>query len=337
MAAIAAWVLRYRVPESRDETNAGTVDVRGAVVATVGLAAVTYGFIEVPEHGFHGPAIPIFLGLGVVCLVAFPFVERSVEHPMVSLDLFRSRTFSGANVLTFLLYGALSGALFFFPLNLIQVQQYPAVVAGLTLFPVVVAMATLSTWAGSLADRFGARVPLTVGPLIVAIGFVLLARPSITRGPTEYWTAFFLPVLLLGIGMAVTSTPLTTAVMGSVSAHRAGIASGVNNAVTRTAGVLAIAVMGAFMLHDFRRSLGDYAAHLELAEPVYTALLAGAGDLGNTRPPDGLDAETTNAVGTAIKLAFVDAFRRLNWISAALCGVSALCGWLAVDDRPAQP
>lgn len=167
---------------------------------------------------------------------------------MVPLRLFRSKDFAGANLLTLLLYAALGAFMFFFALNLVQVQGYSATAAGASLLPFIVIMFSLSRWSGSLIDRFGPRLPLIIGPVIVAIGFVLFARQSITQ---SYWTSFFPAVAVLGLGMAITVAPLTTTVMGSVSQEQAGTASGINNAVSRTAGLLAIAVFGVVMLHAF--------------------------------------------------------------------------------------
>jgi MFS family permease len=194
-------------------------------------------------------------------------------------------------------------------------------------------MGTMSTWAGSLADRYGPRIPLVTGPLVVALGFVTLALPEITEGPSTYWTTYFLPLLFLGLGMAITSTPLTTAVMGSVSLRRAGVASGVNNAVTRTAGVLAIAMMGAFMLVVFR---WDLSYHLELlnVEPhIREYLLQRAGDLGNLRVPDEVAEDLAANIALAIRGAFVEAFQSLCYLSAGLSVVSAIFAYFTIEDE----
>ncbi|HXQ69149.1 MAG TPA: MFS transporter, partial [Pyrinomonadaceae bacterium] len=228
----------WRVPESREEDQKGRqLDWLGAALATLSLGAVVYGLIESPRLGFSNPVVWAVLIGGVVCLVLFVWHEARAKNPMVPLKLFRSKDFAGANLLTLLLYAALSGMMFFFALNLIQVQGYSATAAGAALLPFIVIMFTLSRWSGGLFDRFGPRLPLMVGPMISAIGLALFALPSVNG---NYWTSFFPAVVVVGFGMAVTVAPLTTTVMDSVGEEQAGTASGINNAVSRTAGLLAI-------------------------------------------------------------------------------------------------
>ncbi|MEO7008170.1 MAG: MFS transporter [Caldimonas sp.] len=237
---IAAW----RVPESRDPGATGAVDAKGAALATLGLAGIVYALLEVPARGWTAWPVLAAGALGIVAALLFVAVERRSRAPMLPLELFSIRNFSAANLLTLLLYAALGGGLFFFPLNLIQVQGYSATAAGAALTPFVLIMFVLSSWAGRLVDKVGSKLPLVVGPAIAACGFVLFALPG-TGG--SYWTTFFPAVVVLGFGMTVTVAPLTTTVMNSVGRDRAGVASGVNNAVSRTAALLAIAVFGVVM------------------------------------------------------------------------------------------
>ncbi len=201
----------------------------------------------------------IALAIGIVALIAFLLVEARTPAPMVPLTLFRSPTFSGTNLLTFLLYGALSGLTYFLPFNLIQVQGYTPTFAGAAFVPFVLMMFLFSRWTGGLVNRFGAKLPLVVGPVITAIGFVLFALPGIGSGAGSYWITFFPAIVVMGFGMTVTVAPLTTAVMGAVEQRHAGIASGINNAVSRTAGLLAIAVFGIVVLSVFTSSLDSQA------------------------------------------------------------------------------
>ncbi|MFN8563615.1 MAG: DHA2 family efflux MFS transporter permease subunit [Anaerolineae bacterium] len=335
LAAIALYTLITRVPESRDEHAPDRLDFVGAALATLGLAGLTYGFLQAPDFGLSDPRVLGALVVGVIALAAFVFVESRSDHPMMPLRLFRSRTFSGTNLLTLFLYAALRVAPFFLILNLIQVQGYPPEVAGFTFVPFTILLTLMSRWAGGLIDRVGARLPLIVGPAIAALGFGLMTLPGLTTGPDAYWTTFFPAIVVLGIGMGITVAPLTTAVMGAAPKEMSGTASGINNAVARTAGVLAVAIIGALAIGIFTSNLEARAASLDIPAGSMDALRAQAAQFGAAQPPADLSAEQAAAVSDAIKLAFVDTFRVIAGIATALGALSAIMAALLVEARPA--
>jgi MFS family permease len=252
---------------------------------------------------------------------------------MVPLTLFRSHTFSGANLLTLLLYGALSGILFFFPFNLIQVQGYSPTFAGAAFVPFILLMFLLSRWAGGLVHRYGAKLPLVIGPVITAVGFALFAVPDIGNGAGSYWITFFPAVLVMGFGMTITVAPLTTTVMGAVEQRHAGIASGINNAVSRTAGLLAIAVFGIVALSVFNSSLDSHLATLHLSSDVQHLIDVQRIKLAGITIPTNVGSETQVALKRAIDESFVSAFRLVSLICSALALVSALSAWLLVEGK----
>ena len=321
-----------RVPESRDP-QAGRLDFAGAALVTLGLGALTYGLLRSSTRGLGNAAVLLALGVGVAALVGFVALESRLKEPMVPFTLFRSPTFSGTNLLTLLLYGALGGALFFLPLNLIQVQGYSATAAGAALLPFVLLLSLLSRWSGGLITRFGARGPLTVGPLVVAAGFGLFTLPGIGG---SYWTTFFPAAVVLGLGMAVTVAPLTAAVMGSVPGHYAGTASGVNNAASRVAGLLAVALFGLLMLAVFSGALRGGLAGLELPVQVEAAVYAQRNDLAGLEPPPELSAPQQQAVRQAVNNAYLTGFRMVMVVSAGLALLSALVAWRLVEGKGAR-
>ncbi|MEQ7005297.1 MFS transporter [Actinopolymorpha sp. B17G11] len=237
--AAALWVTLRHVPESRDPAAPRRLDVLGAACITLGLGGVTYAFIEVPARGWE-PVSVVAAVLGVVGLVAFPLVETWQRDPLLRLDIFRSPQFTGANLTTFAVYAALSGALFLLALQLQQSLGYTALAAGVATLPITVLMLLLSSRMGALAQRVGPRVPMTLGPIVAGAGLALMAR--IVPG-SSYWTHALPAIVVFGLGLAITVAPLTSTVLASVSDERAGAASGVNNAVARTAGLLAVAVL----------------------------------------------------------------------------------------------
>jgi EmrB/QacA subfamily drug resistance transporter len=318
----ALYILATRVPESADP-EAEPIDYPGAVTVTVALAGLTYGFISAPSMGFGSPAVVISLAVGVVAAGVFIWIESHSRYPMLPLSLFKSRVFSGTNLLTFFLYGALSALSFFMALNLVQVQGYSEAQAGLAFLPFSFFLAGLSRFAGRWADQHGFRIPLILGPAIVGLGFLVLSQVGITSGPSAYWTTFFPGVILFGLGMGITVAPLTSTVMGAVPREHAGTASGVNNAVSRTAGVLTIAVLGALALVVFQNQLQSRIAGMNLPPPVKQSLVANAGQLGNTPLPQGVQGQEAIQVEAAVKQSFASMFGTIMLVSAGMAFVAA--------------
>ena len=240
-AAAVLALARARVPESRDETITGRIDWPGALLVTAGLFALVYGLIRGGAEGLgSGVVVASILG-GVATLAGFAWLETHTQRPMVPPVLFRSRGFTGANLLTVCLYAGMSAIMFVLPFHLIQRRGYSVVQAAAAMLPFVAVMFTLSRWAGGLLDRHGAKLPLTLGPAVAAAGMWLFV-PLAGRG--SYWSEIFPAVFVMSLGMAVAVAPLTATVMTSVNEAHAGLASGVNNAVSRVATLLAVAVVG---------------------------------------------------------------------------------------------
>jgi EmrB/QacA subfamily drug resistance transporter len=329
LALLVILISLWHIAENSDKESK-RVDWLGAILAAAGLGALIYGLIESSRLGFNRSVIVVLIAAGGL-MIAFLFVEARVSQPMLPLALFRSRTFTGANLLTFLLYAALGGTLFFLPLNLIQVQHYSATAAGAALLPFILIISFLSRWSGGLVAKYGPKLPLVVGPLIAAFGYALFMMPGMNG---SYWTTFFPPMALLGLGMAVSVAPLTTTVMSSVAQNRAGIASGVNNAVARTAGLIAIAVLGIVMLQVFKSGLDQRLSNWKLPESASRALQAQSTKLAAIAVPGNHDPATQQVIRRAIDESFVSGFRIVMAIGAALAIASAITALTLIAKTP---
>jgi len=322
LAAVVVILSSRFMNESRDDSRTSSVDWAGASLGIIGLGGVVFALLEWPNRGAGSPLVLTTAAIGVASLAALLVVERRVAAPMLPLQLFASRTFTLANALTLLLYGALGVVFWLVPLNLIQVQHYSATATGAALLPFPILMFVLSRWSGGLVARVGSRLPLTVGPVISAVGLGLFALPGIGG---SYWRTFFLPITVLGCGLSVVVAPLTTTVMSAVEAQHAGVASGVNNAVSRVAGLIAIAVFGVLLVQTFDVRVRPELDRLVLPTSARTALdqelpkLAGA-DVSVVAAPARV------GVSRAIDRAFVSSFDVVMLAAAAVAAIAAVAG-----------
>jgi EmrB/QacA subfamily drug resistance transporter len=319
LAVVVVAISLWHVPESRS-ASARRVDWLGVLMVTFCLAGLVFGFIESSILGWTNPLVVGSLLVGVTALGLFIVVEKRVAAPMVPLSLFDSRSFSGANLLTLLLYAAIGTFFFLFPLNLIQIQGYSATATGASSLPLIFLVFFLSRWSGGLVARYGAKTPLIVGPLMVAAGFILFALPS--EG-ASYWKTFLPAFVVLGLGLVVSVAPLTTVVMNSVDEDRAGTASGINNAVARVAGVLAVAVLGLVMVGAFAHRLQDSLVPLDLQPGVLHEIQSSVVKLGALKAPSNVDPKTSAKIQVAVVDAFVFGFRVVVLICAGLSIASA--------------
>ena len=331
LAALVLVVSLWHVPESRS-SDPRSVDWLGALIVTLGLAALVYGFLQSAVLGWSYPSVIASLVFGVGLMALFVFVERKVKTPMVPLQLFQSTSFSGANLLTLFLYAALGIFFFLFPLNLIQIQKYSATATGAAALPMILLMFLLSRWSGGLMNRYGPKIPLIVGPLIAAVGFLLFAVPDVRA---RYWTAFFPAFVVLGLGMAISVAPLTTVVMNSIERERAGTASGINNAVARVASVLAVAVLGAVMAAAFAHSLRHSLEGLRLNAGVVQQLESNVAKLGSLGPPSDVDSNTASTIRSAIAESFIFGFRLIMLLCAGLAIAGAAVAWRKIPAESA--
>lgn len=330
LAIIVLIVMFWHVPENRSEEMNVSLDWLGAILATFSLGAIVYGLIESNTLGLGHPLVLVSEGSGIVALLAFIVVELRSAAPMMPLKLFRIRTFTGTNLLTLFLYAGLMGAIYFLPFNLIQVQGYTPTEAGAAFIPFTLLLFGLSRWSGGLVARYGAKLPLVIGPLIACLGFVLFSLPGVGG---SYWATFFPAILALGVGMAFTIAPLTTTVLGSVADRYAGIASGINNAVSRIAGLLAIAILNIFVLVAFNWNLDQQLNALHVSPTVRHLLDDQRAKLAGAEVPTSIHGALHVSLHQAIVESFIGGFRLAMLIGAGLAFISAVCALLLVEGK----
>ena len=324
-------ILFWRVPESRDDEAGEKLDWMGAGLATLGLGGITFGLIESSNYGIGSPIVLTSIAVGILSLIGFVYSQSHVPNPIMPLSLFQSQNFSGANLITLLLYGAFAVTLFFMPFNLIQIQGYSPLEAGASLFPISVILGIFSGWAGGLVAKYGAKLPLIIGPLIVTAAFLYITQIGIGG---SYWLTIFPAVIIMAIGLTIVFAPLSTTVMSSAPMRLSGTASGVNNALISTANVLFVSLLGVVALQSFSAAVDRRIRPLDLPPLAIQQIGAETVKLANARAPDSLNASQQAAVNNIFDVAFVDAFRVLMLICAGLSAASALVSWRMIDGKP---
>lgn len=330
LAIPTLWITVTEVPESRDPMAPPVIDWRGAVLAFAGLGCLVHGLISSSQIGWNHSSVIVSVAGGVILLVGFILTESRSRWPMMPLELFHSRVFSGINLLTLLLYGALGGAFFFLPFLLIQARGYSATAAGTAYIPFTLVVGVLSRWSGGLVDRYGARGPLVLGPTLAALGFLSLSLSGGRYGTT------LLSMTLLGFGMAVTVAPLTATVLNAVSADRTGIASGINNAVASVGSLLAIAALGSIAVVVFDRTLDQHLAAAHASPTVASAVHAARGAFAVPTMPADLSGKERELAHSIIASSLVKTVRIALWSAALLAFLSALVASLTLRQRDAE-
>jgi EmrB/QacA subfamily drug resistance transporter len=323
--AVTLLLLR-RLPS--DTRSAGHVDVLGAALCALGLGGPVFALIEQPSYGWSDPRVAVPLGVGLVLLVLFVVWERRTPEPMMPLHLFRVRNFAVGNLTTFTLYAGLGVALFFVVLFIQQVGRYTPVQAGLALLPITVMIFTLSKRFGQLADRFGPRAFMAGGPLVAGVGLLLLIRTDRTA---DYATQILPAIFVFGLGMSATIAPLTATVLGSVEAGHSGLASGINNAVSRVAGLIAIAAIGAVVAGSFQARLDSRLAGKPLSSQARVAVAAARHRPLVTSTP-GVPAPERSVVHAALVEASVQGFRIGMLIAAGLAIAGGLVSLVGIEN-----
>lgn len=329
LGLLSLYALQFKVPESREE-GSRYIDWFGGLTIATGLGLMTYGFLEMPEKGMTDLVVWTTLVVGVLLITVFIRHESRIEEPMVPLGLFNNSTFSGVNILSFFLYAGLGGIMLFLSLNIIQVQGYSQTQAGLTFLPFSLLMIVIGKMMGSLTDKYGARRFLIFGPLITAAGMFWLSIIGITTGPSAYWTTYFPGFIVFALGMSITVVPLTTAVMTSVDDNQSGIASGINNSVTRISGTFVNAILGAFAIILFSSQVEAQLIGLEISGENYAAVLQEAEKLGDASASF-LPASLQDRVDSIFDRSFVHVYQQVGMLSAALAVISSVVAFFTVS------
>ncbi len=331
MAVAVLTILFWKVPESKASAQDGSPDWLGALLATIGLGLMCYGLIQGSELGVAHPRVALITIAGILVMGGFIYTEKRVDNPMVPLTIFRSKTFSGANLVTMFLYFSLAGVFFLLPFNLIHVQGYSATAAGAAFIPFPLLVGGLSRWSGGMIVRFGAKPLLIVGPALTSVGFILLGMYGDGQ---SYWASFFPGISFMGLGVAVSFAPLNTTVMSSVEKSVAGTASGVNKAISRLSGMLSVALLGALAINLFGNELLEWMQQNNVPEHIQQQMIQEKTNLATAEVPKQASPELQKVLKKSVRRSFLDSFRSVMYVSAGLVLTSSLCSALLIKFKP---
>ncbi|MEM9927384.1 MAG: MFS transporter [Cyanobacteria bacterium P01_D01_bin.50] len=320
-------ILFRSVPETY-EREFIRIDYWGTILATLSLGAFVFGLIESSHFGIFHPLVIACVAFGILFLGAFIFLEANIYGPIIPLSLFKSRIFSGVNLLTLLLYSAFGGAFYFIPFNLIQIQGYSPTIAGAAFLPFILVILFMSNYSDNFVTHYGIKLPLMVGSLIVAIGFMLFTIPGIDG---SYWITFFPATIVLSLGISISLAPLTKTVIGGVRQRQAGTALQINNAISRLAELLAIAFFNIFVFNAFNYSLDRRLAGLKLPSQVQQVLAEQRINLAAAKIPDNISEPLKNELEKAIALSYVESFRLIMFIAAVLAVASIIVTLFTIE------
>jgi len=326
------FILRFKVPESSNPESK-KIDWIGALLLTAGLACITYGLLKIPALGLSHIIIVLCISSGIFLIFIFLWYEGKINYPMIPLSIFNSRVFSGLNLLTFFLYGGINAISLFLSLNIIQIQGYSQLQAGLTFLPFSFSMLLLSKKMGSLTDRFGFRRFLIIGPIITGIGLLWISQLGKTAGPASYWYTFMPPYLFFAFGMGITVVPLTTAIMKTVDSNLSGVASGINNSITRISATIISALFGAMALNIFSNHVLENIKDFNLSNETIEIILQESKNFGEAKAPIDLSAALTHNILQVYQDGFLVTFEIVGILCSGLAFLSSIIAWIMIKDK----
>jgi EmrB/QacA subfamily drug resistance transporter len=329
LVLVTLWLTFRAIPHTASQQPDAKVDFLGAALCALGLGGVVFALIEQPRYGWGGVQVAITGIAGAISLVLFIVHERRTPHPMLPLDLFRSRNFAVGNVATLTMYAGLGGALFFVGLYLQQVAGYSALEAGAAFLPLTALMFTLSRRWGRLADRYGPRWVMGVGPIVAGIGLAMMGRLD---SSADYWTELLPALIVFGLGLSMTVAPLTSTVLSAVDEKHAGVASGVNNAIARVAGLLAIAVLGAVVASRFATVIDEKLGDRPLSAPAQAAVTEARQRSLSTAPADAVPPPQRATVKAVLEDASESAFQLGLGFGAGLVIVGGVVSLIGIQN-----